>query len=402
MASLNGYFMSYQKTASALLASYKYAEPFAAYLKKYFKQHHKFGSRDRKVISDFCYGFFRIGKSAEKYTLDDQLQIGFFLTHSQDNGYLSLVQPSWIDELTNSINLKINFIKSIYSSFDETKIFPFSSQVDAALESDQFRKSHLIKPSFFIRIRPGRNDVVMNKLKEANIDFTEINPSCLLINGHSNLENLLEVNNDYVVQDLNSQQTQAFLPDLNDDAFPMWDACAGGGGKSILLHDTYKKADLYVSDVRESILVDLKLRLKQAKIRAANIFNVDLESNDANSTVIKSIPKKGFKLILADVPCSGSGTWGRNPESLRSFDEQDLVVFHQKQVSIIKTVIPFLQKGGFLLYVTCSVFTIENDQVIDLILNDTPLKLLKRGMLVENDSELQGDKLYAALLTLEA
>ena len=402
MASLNGYFMSYQKTASALLASYKYAEPFAAYLKKYFKQHHKFGSRDRKVISDFCYGFFRIGKSAEKYTLDDQLQIGFFLTHSQDNGYLSLVQPSWIDELTNSIDFKINFIKSIYSSFDETKIFPISSQVDAALEQDQFRKSHLIKPSFFIRIRPGRYDVVMNKLKEANIDFKEINPNCLLINGHSNLENLLEVNNDYVVQDLNSQQTQAFLPVLNDDAFPMWDACAGGGGKSILLHDTYKKADLYVSDVRESILVDLKLRLKQAKIRAANIFNIDLESNDANSIIIKSIPKKGFKLILADVPCSGSGTWVRNPESLRYFDEQDLVVFHQKQVSILKTVIPFLQKGGFLLYVTCSVFTIENDQVIDLILKDTPLKLLKRGMLAENDSEVQGDKLYAALLTLEA
>jgi 16S rRNA (cytosine967-C5)-methyltransferase len=334
--------------------------------------------------------------------LDDQLQIGFFLTHSQDNGYLSLVQPSWIEELTNSIDLKMNFIKSIHSSFDETKIFPFSSQVDATLEPDQFRKSHLIKPSFFIRVRPGRYDVVVKKLMEANIDFKEINSNCLLINGHSNLENLLEVNNDYVVQDLNSQQTQTFLPDLNDDTFPMWDACAGGGGKSILLHDTYKKADLYVSDVRETILIDLKLRLKQAKIRAANIFNVDLESNDANSTIIKSIPKKGFKLILADVPCSGSGTWGRNPESLRYFDEQDLVVFHQKQVSIIKTLIPFLQKGGFLLYITCSVFTIENDQVIDLILKDTPLKLVKRGMLAENDSEVQGDKLYAALLTLEA
>ena len=125
MTSLNGYFMSYQKTASALLASYNYVEPFAAYLKKYFKQHHKFGSRDRKVISDFCYGFFRIGKSAVQYSLEDQLQIGFFLTHSQDNGYLALVQPSWVEELTNSIDLKLNFITSIYSSFDETKIFPF-------------------------------------------------------------------------------------------------------------------------------------------------------------------------------------------------------------------------------------------------------------------------------------
>jgi len=402
MTSLNGYFMSYQKTASVLLASYTYVEPFAAYLKKYFKQHHKFGSRDRKVISDLCYGFFRIGKSADQYTLDDQLQIGFFLTYSQDNGYLALLQPSWFEELTNSIDFKLHFIKSKYSSFDDTKIFPFSAQVDASLEPDQFRKSHLIRPSFFIRIRPGRSEVVIKKLKEGNIDFEQITPSCFLINGHSNLENLLEVNADYVVQDFNSQKTQTFLPVLKEDSFPIWDACAGGGGKSILLHDTYKQSDLYVSDLRETILVDLKLRLKQAKIRAANIFNVDLESKNANSLIIKSIPKRGFRLILADVPCSGSGTWGRNPESLRYFDEQDLVVFHQKQVSIIKTLIPFLQKGGFILYVTCSVFTIENDEVIDVIVKDTPLKMVKRGILAENPSNVQGDTLYAALLTLEA
>ncbi|MFM2232201.1 MAG: hypothetical protein RJB31_902, partial [Bacteroidota bacterium] len=67
---------------------------FPVYLKKFFKQHKKYGSRDRKIIADLCFGFFRIGNSASAHSLIDQMVMGYFLTHDVDGGYLAFANPS--------------------------------------------------------------------------------------------------------------------------------------------------------------------------------------------------------------------------------------------------------------------------------------------------------------------
>ena len=57
---MSAYFHSYQSTASSILNSFSFKESFPVYLKKFFKQHKKYGSRDRKIIADLCFGFFRM------------------------------------------------------------------------------------------------------------------------------------------------------------------------------------------------------------------------------------------------------------------------------------------------------------------------------------------------------
>lgn len=80
-------------------------------------------------------------------------------------------------------------------------------------------------------------------------------------------------------------------------------------------------------------------------------------SADSNATQGK------FDGILADVPCSGSGTWARSPEILCSFDPSTLnKTFVERQRKIVHNLTGSLKDSGRLVYITCSVFRAENEE----------------------------------------
>jgi 16S rRNA (cytosine967-C5)-methyltransferase len=399
MAGMNAYFISYQKSASSIISSFRGDESFSVNIKKYFKQHPKHGSRDRKNIADLCFGFLRIGKSADSYTTDDQMLIGFFLTHQNDIGYLESIKPDWLAQISEGIQEKLNFIVSIFPAFNPSLIFPFTAEKSGEINQDELIQSFFAKPSFYIRIRPGRKGNVLAGLTKAQITYDEISEDCLRIVGNTNIEAVGILNRDYVVQDMSSQKTASSFPFLSKEKLQIWDACAASGGKAIMLYDHFPHAQLYVSDVRTSILEILKDRLKQAGIRAANIFQADLEDAYNDHIIKKSIPKQGFDLILADVPCSGSGTWGRNPEGLRFFNERELQVLHKKQLNIVKRLVPYLKPGGHLVYITCSIFKVENEKVVEDLLACSALELVSQ-QLISGLNE-GADSLFTALFTLK-
>ena len=71
-----------------------------------------------------------------------------------------------------------------------------------------------------------------------------------------------------------------------------------------------------------------------------------------------------FDIILLDVPCSGSGTWGRNSQHLRFFKENRLSQYSALQKSIFKNALPFLKPDGKICYITCSVYKDENEHQV--------------------------------------
>ena len=154
---------------------------------------------------------------------------------------------------------------------------------------------------------------------------------------------------------------------------------------------------IIASDLRESILLELKKRFNEASIQAESIFSVDLFSELADSIIKKNIPSAAFDFIIADVPCSGSGTWKRDPEWLRYFNESELDFFQRRQIGIVQKIIPYLKKDGYLLYITCSVFKSENEDVLEEIERSTGLKLVNSKLI--DGSENGGDQLFVALLT---
>ena len=102
-------------------------------------------------------------------------------------------------------------------------------------------------------------------------------------------------------------------------------------------------------------------------------------------------------MIIADVPCSGSGTWARTPEQLYFFKEDKIEYYNKLQKNILSGVIPFMKPGGSLLYITCSVFSKENEEVVNYIVENHKLKLVKMELITGYKEK--ADTLFVALFT---
>ena len=105
-------------------------------------------------------------------------------------------------------------------------------------------------------------------------------------------------------------------------------------------------------------------------------------------------------MIIADLPSTGSGTWGRTPEQLAFFKEALIESYALLQKNIINNVLPSLKKGGQLLYCTCSVFKEENEEMVQYLQQISQLKLLESVVL--KGYEEKADSLFAALFICES
>ncbi|OQA58358.1 MAG: Ribosomal RNA small subunit methyltransferase B [Candidatus Omnitrophica bacterium ADurb.Bin277] len=146
----------------------------------------------------------------------------------------------------------------------------------------------------------------------------------------------------------------------------IWDVCAGGGGKSLSLAAIMgNKGRIVATDLRTYKLDEIKKRAKRAG--AFNIFPADLgRMNELTSA------QKGFDKILVDAPCSGTGTFSRNPDAKWRIDESWLTNLPAEQFSIIEKALPYLKKNGRLYYVTCSLEPVENEGVVQKVLSVHP------------------------------
>ncbi len=88
-----------------------------------------------------------------------------------------------------------------------------------------------------------------------------------------------------------------------------------------------------------------------------------------------------FDGILLDAPCSGSGTWGRTPEMLFYFEKYKIENYVKLQKAFAGNVIKYLKPGKPLIYMTCSVFKAENEDVIHYIEENFPVKLEKMELI---------------------
>ena len=90
-------YYSHINSAQKIIEAYTGAEPFASYLKKQFASNKKFGSKDRKQISQLCYSYFRLGKSLQHASIEDRLLAGLFLSSGSSNDLLLHLKPEWND-----------------------------------------------------------------------------------------------------------------------------------------------------------------------------------------------------------------------------------------------------------------------------------------------------------------
>lgn len=378
---------NYIQMALALIERYDGATPLSAFLKQYYAQNKKHGSRDRKLISHLVYTYYRLGKYAAT-NQQQRLLIALFLCEPGDSQWSVCLPEAWQQLMQASLGEKCSYLQTQNLTITPAAIFPWIDALSEGIEKEAFVWQHLQQPDLFLRVRPGRMKKVVEALNTNTIAF-EADGNCLRVANGTKIDQLLTINKDVVVQDRSSQQVANLFSYFQEASIKkVWDCCAASGGKSILLMDTLPGILLSVSDIRATILHNLRQRFAEAGIAQFQSFLADLS---------QPLPvKQQYDAIICDVPCSGSGTWGRTPEQLSFFNTQEISRYAQLQATIAGNAIPHLKQGGYLLYITCSVFAAENEMNVNKLAEQHSLKLIT--LEVFTGYQYKADTMFAALL----
>ncbi|HTI07427.1 MAG TPA: hypothetical protein VL832_02690 [Puia sp.] len=441
--------------ANTIITSYHGEIPLHAWLKNFFREHKQMGSKDRRLVSNMVYGFYRLGHAVKDLPADERVLLGLFLCNETPGELLAYFRPAWNEGIALPLEEKIILCREAGIDFQPADIFPWKEQLSEGIDHAAFCLSFLKQPDLFLRIRPGHEQAVLDKLAEAvpapagpamkdsagRVTFEFIPPFTLRLPNGFKVEEWFTPDREVVIQDYSSQRIAPFLqrwaavsgsrslpasesaaapgssaaPSLSAAPgsstatgssttpgsaavpFSFWDACAASGGKSILAFDLNPGIDITVSDIRESILHNLRERFRRAGIKSYHSFVADLTAPrpaGRSSSVLRQSGPFPYDLILADVPCSGSGTWSRTPEELYFFDPKKIDYYRDIQKKIVTAILPRLANGASLVYSTCSVFKKENEEMVTFIRETSALQPERMESIKGYDQ--QADSMFAA------
>lgn len=159
------------------------------------------------------------------------------------------------------------------------------------------------------------------------------------------------------LQDAGSQAIVDAIPVTED--IKVLDFCAGGGGKSLALAGRGVKKIL-AYDLNEARLRDLPKRVERAGADVKILRREALEN------------AQPFELIIADVPCSGSGSWRRSPDEKWRFSAERLDELCAVQAGILDEISGLASGGHTIAYITCSLLQAENENQIASFLERHP------------------------------
>ncbi len=167
------------------------------------------------------------------------------------------------------------------------------------------------------------------------------------------------------VQDEGSQL--AALVSGAREGMQVLDFCAGGGGKTLALAGMMgNKGQIYATDSDGRRLMPIYQRLERAGAR-----NVQVRAPKAGVAGLSDLAGN-CDIVLVDAPCTGSGTWRRNPDAKWRMRPGALEQRIKDQDETLAAARAHVKPGGLLLYVTCSLFAEENEDRIAQFLGDAP------------------------------
>ena len=361
-------------------------------LRKWAIKHRFAGSSDRRKIKDIIFDIIRQKKSCEHVG-------GGFSGRNLLIGYLKLKGTELSSVFDNSkfgpeeLTIKEQNINVDFSNLSNIYELDFPSWLIPILRRSLLNEfSNVVKTlrnRSHIQLRVNLKKIsrlnVMKKLQKNNIEC-EINELCSsalnVLNGAQHILASPCFENGFVeLQDAGSQLVSELIEiNYNDKVLDM---CAGAGGKSLAIScGAELDATYFAWDINFDRMKDIDARSKRAGVKIEK--------------VIKLSSKSFYNKIIIDAPCSGSGSWRRDPEGKWRLDEDILDNYVKTQKELILKGLKLLAPRGQILYITCSILDIENDKLIDdLISSVLSLKLVRSISLVPSS---KSDGFYGAVL----
>jgi 16S rRNA (cytosine967-C5)-methyltransferase len=208
----------------------------------------------------------------------------------------------------------------------------------------------------WLRVQRGQGIALVEKLGAAKLEKTLL-PDAIHYKGEEDLFRRPEFHaGEFEIQDIASQAVGWLAAPKPGETW--WDACAGEGGKTLHLSGLMEnKGLIWASDRAEWRLKNLKRRAARAKV-----FNFRSEAWDGGA---KLPTKTKFDGILVDAPCSGVGTWGRNPHARWTTTLQDVQELGALQLQLLNNAAGSLKPGGKLIYAVCTLTKAETADVVE-------------------------------------
>ena len=145
------------------------------------------------------------------------------------------------------------------------------------------------------------------------------------------------------------------------------DLCAGGGGKTLALAAAMENhGQIYATDTDKRRLAPIHERLERAGVR-----NVQVRPLKATADTVADLAGRA-DLVLIDAPCTGTGSWRRNPDAKWRIRPGALEQRRKEQAAILDRAVGLLKPNGRIVYITCSLLDDENGAQIRAFLGRQP------------------------------
>ncbi|WP_019124318.1 16S rRNA (cytosine(967)-C(5))-methyltransferase RsmB [Peptoniphilus grossensis] len=229
-------------------------------------------------------------------------------------------------------------------------------------------------PPFTIRVntlKTSKSDLMSN-LKELGFEIEETvyDNALNILNPKGVIDTKYFDEGHFYVQDLGSILVASFLNPRENSS--LLDLCAAPGGKTTHLAELMNNTgEIIACDKSQG-----KIKLIQENAKRLGVKNIETRVNDARVLNKDFIDK--FDYVLVDAPCSGTGLYRKKPDIKWNKDLEDIKSLAEIQLEILDKAKDYVKDGGELLYSTCSLSKIENEDVVNKFLeNNKNFKIKK-------------------------
>ena len=318
--------------AARVLATFSSELPADAALRRYLANSRRLGPRERRSISAAVFAYFRwIRWLDPKAPTQQQVEEALLMSERfardprsvKAESLKALAVPSWLGE---EMELPVEFARQLQC-----------------------------EPVLWLRARPGTAARLAAELGDCAA--TALAPDALRYGGNKDLFLTPQFHSGaFEIQDLASQLVGVLAAPAPGQTW--WDACAGEGGKTLHLADLLQnRGVVWATDRSFRKLEVLKRRAARAKLFncRTTLWNSEGEQARPGQGQPARLPfKTKFDGVLVDAPCSGVGTWRRNPHARWTTSQQDVRELSAIQASLLRRAAEAVKPGGMLLYAVCT------------------------------------------------
>jgi 16S rRNA (cytosine967-C5)-methyltransferase len=359
-------------------------------LHRYYREHSEFGSRDRRFFSALVFSWFRWrgwlappgpARCAMAYLLDPMEphpavtllaeQSGFSRLNPQPAGGMTVEQKA--KHAGHWLGTPPPAIEQLAPAWLPAQLC-VPNDTEPGTHRRQCIKAFQIRPSTWIRTERDAQQRVSAALARHAIPAAT-HPQiagAIRLQGTPDLERLsTEV--PFEIQDLASQCVGWICAPARGEHW--WDVCAGAGGKSLHLADLMEHAGtILATDVRSGSLDALRQRARgrRRNMITCRVWDGTRDSGTRDPGIRDPAPGQCFDGVLIDAPCSGIGTWARNPDARWRTVERDIAQRRIVQEQLLLAGADKVRPGGRLVYAVCTLTEAETQAVIAGFLGARP------------------------------